>query len=95
LFNTGETLKIALRETSKKVRQSCKSKSHVRLTQGEVNSATKQTRGVSHCHLAIYIENCLKGKRRIMETQIFHLTKILSSKNPLKETKNLQDIMIL
>jgi len=43
------------------------------------------------CHnvaLAIYIKKYLKAKRRrIMETQIFHYhAKILSSKNPLKET---------
>jgi hypothetical protein len=29
-----------------------------------------------------------------METQIFHHAKIYSSKNPLKETKILQDIII-
>jgi hypothetical protein len=28
------------------------------------------------------------GKRRIMETQIFHHAKIWSSKNPLKENQN-------
>jgi hypothetical protein len=30
-----------------------------------------------------------------METQIFHYAKIWSSKNPLKETKMLQDIITL
>jgi len=45
---------------------------------------------VSHHGLAIDIEKYLKAKRRIMETQIFHHTKIQSSKNPLKETKILQ-----
>jgi hypothetical protein len=50
---------------------------------------------VSHCGLAIYIEKYCKGKERIMETQIFHHAKILSSKNPLKETKILQDIITL
>jgi hypothetical protein len=34
------------------------------------------------------------GKRRIMEnTQIFHHAKTQSSKNPLKETQILQDII--
>jgi hypothetical protein len=33
------------------------------------------TRGVSHFGLAIYIKKYLKGKRRIMETQIFHHAK--------------------
>ncbi len=56
--------------------------------------------GVSHLHcgLAIYIEKkkYLKGKRRNpMETQIFHHANLLSSKNPLKETKILQDIITI
>jgi hypothetical protein len=34
------------------------------LTHGTVDSATKQTRGVSHCHLAIYIENYLKANKQ-------------------------------
>jgi hypothetical protein len=50
---------------------------------------------VSHYGLAIYIENHYKAKEKIMETQIFHHAKILSSKNPLKETKILQDIITL
>jgi len=53
------------------------------------------SRDVSHYDLAIYIEKYCKGKERIMETQIFHHAKILSSKNPLKETKILQDIITL
>jgi hypothetical protein len=36
----------------------------------------KETRGVSHCGLAINIKNYLKGKRRIMKNQIFHHAKI-------------------
>jgi hypothetical protein len=44
----------------------------------------KKTRGVSHCGLAIYIKKVSSGKRRIMETQIFH------HKNPPNETKILQ-----
>jgi hypothetical protein len=47
-----------------------------------------RTRGVSHCGLAIYIKKYLKAKRRIMETQIFHHAKNLSSKNPLKKNQN-------
>jgi hypothetical protein len=35
-----------------------------------------KTRGVSHCGLAIYILKVSKGKRRIMEIQIFHHAKI-------------------
>jgi hypothetical protein len=46
--------------------------------------------GVSHCGLAILHLKVSQGKRRIMETQIFHHAKIYSSKNPLKETKILQ-----
>jgi hypothetical protein len=36
-----------------------------------------------------------QAKRTIMETQIFYHAKIKSSKNPLKETKILQDIITL
>jgi hypothetical protein len=37
----------------------------------------RKTRGVSHCGLAIYIKMLfLKGKRRIIEIQIFHHAKI-------------------
>jgi len=53
-----------------------------------------ETRGVPHCGLPIYIKKYLKA-RRIMETQIFHPAKIESSKNPLKETKILKDIITL
>jgi len=37
---------------------------------------TTKTRDVSQCGLAIYIKKALKGKRRIMESQIFHHAKI-------------------
>jgi hypothetical protein len=47
---------------------------------------------VSYCCLAICIPEYLEAKRRIMETQIFHHAKVYSSKNPLKETKILQDM---
>jgi hypothetical protein len=47
-----------------------------------------ETRGVSHCGLAIYIKTYLNAKERFIETEIFHRSKIYSSKNPLKETKN-------
>jgi hypothetical protein len=36
----------------------------------------KKTRGVSHYGIAIYIKKVSKGKRRIMEIQIFHHAKI-------------------
>jgi hypothetical protein len=42
-------------------------------------SLQTQTRGVSHCSLAIYIKKYLKAKQRIMETQILHHAKISSS----------------
>jgi hypothetical protein len=44
------------------------------------------------CHLDL---KASQGKRRILETQIVHHAKIKSSKNPLKETKILQGIIIL
>jgi hypothetical protein len=63
------------------------------IQQWYITTTTMITRGVSRCSLAIYIKKYLKGKRRIMKTQIFHHAKIWSSKNPLKETKILQDII--
>jgi hypothetical protein len=42
--------------------------------------------------LPIYIKKYLNAKEKFMETQIFHHAKTYSSKNPLKETKVLQDI---
>jgi len=50
---------------------------------------------VSHCGLAIYIKMYLQAKRTIMEMRIFYHGKIKFSKNPLKETKILQDIRTL
>jgi len=51
------------------------------------------------CHivaLPIYIKKYLKAKEKYMETQIFHHAKnIIFKKNPLKETKILQDIITL
>ncbi len=57
---------------------------------------TNETRGVSHFGLAIYIlKKRILRQKRIMETQIFHHAKIylIFKKNPLKETKILQDII--
>ncbi len=42
------------------------------------------------CHSQLKVSNT---KKRIMESQIFHQAKIQSSKNPLKESKILQDII--
>jgi hypothetical protein len=50
---------------------------------------------VPHCGLAIYILKVSEGKRSIMEIQIFHHAKIYLQKNPLKDTKILQDIITL
>jgi hypothetical protein len=50
---------------------------------------------VSHCDPATYIKEYLKAKEEKMETQIFQHAKIQSPKNPLKETKTLQDIVTL
>jgi len=62
------------------------------------NNYPSLTRGVSHCGLA---KTYLKAKEEIiMETQIFHsnisYAKIypIFKKNPLKEAKILQDILL-
>jgi hypothetical protein len=46
----------------------------------------------SHCGLAIYIKNYLKAKEELHKLKYFTIPK--SSKNPLIETKILQDIII-
>jgi hypothetical protein len=52
--------------------------------------------GVTHCGLAIYIKKYLKAKKIFMKIQIFHHAKKYNlQKNPLKETKILQDIITL
>jgi hypothetical protein len=48
---------------------------------------------VSHCGLAIYIKKYLKAKEELWKLQLLHHAKIYSSKNPLKETKIVQDII--
>jgi hypothetical protein len=52
------------------------------------------TRGLSHYGLAIYIKKYLNAKEELWKLKYFTNAKIYSSKNPLKETKILQDIII-
>jgi hypothetical protein len=48
-----------------------------------------KTRGMSHCGLAIYIKKYLKSQKDLWKFKYFTMQK----KNPLKETKILQDII--
>jgi hypothetical protein len=50
---------------------------------------------VSHCGLALYIKKYLRAKEELWKLKYFHHAKIEFSKNPLKETKILQDIITL
>jgi len=50
---------------------------------------------VSHHGLAIYIKKCLKAKEELWKLKYFFHAKIKFSKNPLKETKILEDITTL
>jgi hypothetical protein len=50
---------------------------------------------VSHRGLAIYIKKYLKAKEELWKLKYLTMQKIKSSKNPLKETKILQDIKFL
>jgi hypothetical protein len=54
-----------------------------------------KTRGVSHCGLAIYIKKYLKAKEELWKLKYFTMQKIIIIKNPLKETKILQNIITL
>ncbi len=53
------------------------------------------SRGVSHCSLAIYIKKYLKEKEELAKLKYFTLQKYNLQKNPLKETKILQEIITL
>jgi hypothetical protein len=58
--------------------------------------AATTTRGVSHCgQLAIYMKNLkFKAKEELWKFKYFSMQKYNLRKNPLKETKILQDIII-
>jgi hypothetical protein len=49
---------------------------------------------VSHWDLAIYIKRYLKAKEELWKLKYFTMQKYNLQKNPLKETKILQDIII-
>jgi hypothetical protein len=51
--------------------------------------------GASHCSLAIYIKKYLKAKEELWKLKYFTMQKYNLQKNPLKETKILQDIITL
>ncbi len=53
----------------------------------------EETRGVSHCGLAIYIEKCFKAKEELWKLKYFTMQNNSFQKNPLKETKIFQDII--
>jgi hypothetical protein len=63
------------------------------------DSTELSKQGVCQLHygLAIYIKKYLKAKEELWKFQIFHHVKniIFKKKNPLKETKILQDIITL
>jgi hypothetical protein len=50
---------------------------------------------VSHCDLAIYIKNYLNANENLWKFKYFTMQKYNLQKNPLKETKTLQDIITL
>ncbi len=57
----------------------------------QMKTCQSSTRGASHCGLAIYIKKYLKA---LWKLKYFTMQKLWSSKNPLKETKIFQDIII-
>jgi hypothetical protein len=54
---------------------------------------TMVTRGVSHCGLAIYIKKYRKAKEELWKLKYFTMQTYSLKKNPLKQTKILQDII--
>jgi hypothetical protein len=68
---------------------------HAKLHIQIVSLAYYLTRGVSHYGLAIYIKKYLKAKEELYgDSNISPCKNIIFQKNPLKETKILQDIII-
>jgi hypothetical protein len=54
-----------------------------------------ETWGVSHYGFPLYIKKHLKAKEEVWRFQYFTMQKYLLQKNPLKETKILQNIITL
>jgi hypothetical protein len=54
-----------------------------------------RTRGVLYCGLAIYLKQYLKAKEQLCKLKYFTMQKCNLQKNPLKETKILQDTTTL
>jgi hypothetical protein len=50
---------------------------------------------VSHCGVAIYIRKYLKAKEEVWRFKYFTMQNYNLQKNPIKETKILQDIITL
>ncbi len=62
----------------------------------DIAVTNKQNKGgVSLCGLAIYIKKYLKAKEQLWKFKYFTMKKYNLKKNPLKETKILQDINTL
>jgi hypothetical protein len=55
----------------------------------------KSLLGASHYGLAIYIKKYLKAKEKLWKLKYFTMKNYNLQKNPLKETKILQDIITL
>jgi hypothetical protein len=59
------------------------------------NAHPSVTRSVTHCGLAIYIKKYLKAKEELWKLKYSTMQKYNCQKNPLKQTKILQDIITL
>jgi hypothetical protein len=60
-----------------------------------VTSFATITKSLSHCGLAINIKKYLKAKEKLWKLKYLTMQKYNLQKNPLKETKILQDIITL
>jgi len=69
---------------------SCPFKSHFKTPHNQ-----NITRGVSHFGLVIYIKKYFNAKIELWKPKYFTMQKYNLQKNPLKETKILQDIITL
>jgi len=65
------------------------------MTEAGQYGRTYETRGVSHCGLAIYIKKYLNAEEELWKLKYFTRQKYNLRTNPLQETKIFQDIIPL
>jgi hypothetical protein len=68
---------------------------HVFTRSKPILKRASETRGMSHYGIGIYIKKYLVVKEELWKFKYFTMQKYILQRNPLKETKILQDIITL